>query len=314
MRPRNTGERALIRAIRRRLSAGPPPPLGPGDDSALIPTRGSKLVALTTDMLLDGVHFDTSAMTARQIGRKALAVGLSDVAAMAMRPAAAVVAVALPERAPMSFAKALVDGMARLAKAFEVCICGGDVTSWRNPAAVCVTVLGHPGRHKPVLRSGARVGHDVYVTGPLGGSILRKHWSFTPRVREGLILGRALGVSAMIDVSDGLSTDLCHIIEASSVGACIDESSIPVSRAARRLSKDTQRPAIEHALHDGEDFELLFTAPKTRRKRLLAGAGLPTPPVRIGVIEKEKGLRIRDRKGNVRKLEPLGYEHLKGTT
>ena len=311
MSRRCTGELALIRGIRRRLAAGPRAPFGPGDDCALVKAAGATLVGLTTDMLLDGTHFETATMTPRQIGRKSLAVSLSDVAAMSMSPAVAVVAVALPEESDMTFAKALVDGMARLAKAFRVDIVGGDVTSWNAPLAICVTVLGRAGRHKPVLRSGARAGHDVYVTGPLGGSRLRKHWAFAPRVKEGLVLGRRLGVSAMIDVSDGLSTDLAHIAEESGVGALVEADAVPVARAAKRLARETGRSPLDHALHDGEDFELLFAAPRSRREAILAGRGLPTPPVLVGRIERKRGVRIRGAGGVICKLESRGYEHFK---
>lgn len=311
MSSRATGERALIRAIRRRLASGPRAPFGPGDDCALVATAGAKLVALTTDMLLDGTHFDTATMTPRRIGRKSLAVSLSDVAAMSMSPAIAVVAVALPETSDMTFAKALVDGMARLAKAFSVDIVGGDVTSWNKPLAICVTVLGRAGRHRPVLRSGARTGHDIYVTGRLGGSRRRKHWAFTPRVKEGLVIGRALGASAMIDVSDGLSTDLAHIAEESGVGALVEADGVPVALAAKRLARETGRSPLDHALHDGEDFELLFTAPRSRRDEILAGKGLSAPPVLVGRMEGKTGVRIRGADGAVCKLEPRGYEHFK---
>ena len=211
----------------------------------------------------------------------------------------------------MAFARGLVDGMARLAKIFDVHIVGGDVTSWSGALAICTTVLGRTGRGKPVLRSGAKPGHDVYVTGPLGGSILRKHWAFTPRVAEGLTLSRSFGVSAMIDVSDGLSTDLAHIAEESGVGAIIDASAVPISAAARRLAKTTGRTPLDHALHDGEDFELLFTAPRARRAQILAGKGLPTPPVLVGRIQRAPGLRLRDAGGDLHPLEPKGYEHFR---
>ena len=311
MKRTSQGEQALILAIRKRLAGGPKPPFGPGDDCALVRVGRDRLAALTTDMLLDGAHFDTRAMTPRQIGRKALAVSLSDVAAMGMEPAVAVVGVALNNASSMAFAKALVDGMARLATTFNVHIVGGDVTSWSAALAICTTVLGRTGQGKPVLRSGARPGHDVYVTGPLGGSILRKHWAFTPRVAEGLTLARTLGVSAMIDVSDGLSTDLAHVAEESGVGALIDAAAFPISAAARRLAKTTGRPPLDHALHDGEDFELLFTAPRSRRAQILAGKGLPTPPILVGQIERAPGLRLRGPGGNLQPLEPKGYEHFK---
>ena len=305
------GELALIRAIRKRLAGGPRPPFGPGDDCALVRVGADRLAALTTDMLLDGAHFDTRTMTPRQIGRKALAVSLSDVAAMGMQPAVVVVGVALPNDTSMATARALVDGMAKLAEAFDVHIVGGDVTSWSGALAICTTVLGRSGRGKPVLRSGAKPGHDVYVTGPLGGSILRKHWAFTPRVAEGLALAKTFGVSSMIDVSDGLSTDLNHIAEESGVGAIVEATAVPVSAAARRLAKTTGRTPLDHALNDGEDFELLFTAPRSRRAQLLAARGLPVTPVRIGTVDRAPGVRLRDTQGKLHPLEPKGYEHFK---
>ena len=316
MTKRVTGELALIRWIAAQVSKTPRRrgPLaccrGVGDDCALL--RGaSPLVALTTDMLLDGVHFSTTTMSPGMIGRKTLAVSLSDVAAMGMTPAVAVVGVGLPDNASMPFARGLVRGMLKLANEYDVELVGGDVTSWPQGLCLCATVLGRAEGAKPVLRSGARPGHDVFVTGTLGGSRLRKHWAFTPRVREGRVIARTLRASAMIDVSDGLSTDLAHVADESRVGALLDAHAIPVASAAKRLAKRDGISPLEHALHDGEDFELLFTAPRSRRNQILQGKALPTPPALIGRIEAKPGLRIRDHAGVVRKLEPRGYEHFK---
>ncbi|MFH0963559.1 MAG: thiamine-phosphate kinase [Planctomycetota bacterium] len=321
MRRAAAGELAFIDWIRKRIGAPAggrrrtrllSTAVGPGDDCALLACGAGGLVAITTDMLLEGAHFSTTQMSAERIGRKALAVGLSDVAAMGMEPAAAVVAAALSRKSSMEFARRLMRGMMALARRHRVEIVGGDVTSWSQGIVLCVTVLGRPCGAKPVLRSGARVGDDVFVTGPLGGSILRKHWAFEPLVADGAALARRYRVHAMIDVSDGLSTDLMHICEESGAGATIEAAGVPVSATARTLARRDGRSPLEHALHDGEDFELLFTADPRGRARILEGRSLTRKPRLVGRIEREPGLRIRDPRGKLSRLEPRGYEHTWG--
>jgi thiamine-monophosphate kinase len=201
--------------------------------------------------------------------------------------------------------------MRKCADRFDVPIAGGDVTSWKQDLLVtCVTALGRDAHAQPVLRSGARPGDVILVTGELGGSLLGRHVRFIPRVDESLALVRRIRPHAMIDVSDGLSSDLGHIAQESGVGAVIDEQALPVSRDARRAAKVDGRSATEHALDDGEDFELIVTMSGRDAQRVLARPPFRTRLTAIGRIVRKPGLFIRTRDGKERRLEPGGYEHL----
>jgi thiamine-monophosphate kinase len=220
-------------------------------------------VLLSCDILLDGIHFDTSKHRPEDIGRKAAACSLSDCAAMAARPIAMLCSVALPANYATEDARRLLGGLQTLAEAFDCSLVGGDTTRWTHPLAVDVTVLAgaYPGI-EPVRRSRARVGDALYVTGPLGGSLLGRHMSFGPRVNEARALAVGLGprLHAMMDLSDGLSLDLWRMAEASGVGADLREDWVEacIHDDARRLAKEDGRAPLDHALSDGEDFELLL--------------------------------------------------------
>src|SRR5215208_4009092 len=207
-----TGEFAYIDWLRRVTPAAAGVAVGPGDDTAVLrPPRGPLLV--TTDMLLEGSCFRVAEAGPFRVGRKAIAVNLSDIAAMAGVPTAAVVSVGLPRAGGRELAEELYLGMREIADAFHVPLVGGDTNSWDGPLSISVTLLGEATERGPVLRSGAKVGDWVMVTGPLGGSILGHHLDFTPRVREALALHTAADLHAMCDISDGLSADLNHILE-----------------------------------------------------------------------------------------------------
>src|SRR5262245_58807468 len=249
------GELEYIDWLRRRTPADPRVLLGPGDDTAVIraPAGGSWLV--TTDMLLEGSHFRFPQVDPKQVGRKAMAVNLSDIAAMAGKPVAAVASVGLSRSGGQALAEALYLGMRELADAFDTARVGGDTNSWDGPLVISVTVFGEATGRGPVNRGGARPDDWLLVTGPLGGGILGKHLEFTPRVREALLLHQQATLHAMIDISDGLAADLKHICDESGCGAVLRAETIPISSAARQIKDD--RSALEHALGDGEDFELL---------------------------------------------------------
>src|SRR5829696_6672657 len=255
--PRPTGEFAYIEWLRRVTPAAAGVAVGPGDDTAVLrPPRGPLLV--TTDMLLEGSCFRLAEAGPFRVGRKAMAVNLSDIAAVAGVPTAAVVSVGLPRTGGRELGEQLYLGMRDAADAFGVPLVGGDTNSWDGPLAISVALLGEATARGPVLRSGAKVGDWVLVTGPLGGSILGHHLDFTPRVREALKLHESAALHAMIDLSDGLGRDLYHICEASRCGAVVFGDAVPVSDAARDLAARDGRPALDHALSDGEDFELVF--------------------------------------------------------
>lgn len=284
-------------------------PIGIGDDMAEVRLGDAASVLITTDMLLDGSHFDLKTATLEQVGYKAMAASLSDCAAMATVPLAAVVAVALPPGFGASRLKELHAGIAIAAEKYDCPLIGGDITSWRqnHPFAVNVTMLSRRAAHVPVRRNGAKAGDAVCVTGSLGGSLLRKHLAFEPRVREALKLAQTVTLNAMMDISDGLSTDLNRICEQSGVGAILDAASVPISNDARMLTDP-----LAAALHDGEDFELLFTLAAEQCTRLLQAWDDPTPIVQIGRIVQGSRMQIRMPDGQMAELTPGGYDHLNG--
>lgn len=280
--------------------------VGPGDDTAVVDWSSAAPCLVTTDSLLEGSCFVLAEAGPRRVGRKALAVNLSDMAAMAGQPIAAVVSVALPRTASGATAKELYLGMQEMAQAFQTAIVGGDTSSWAGPLAICVTLLGEPTGRGPVLRRGAQVGDWIMVTGPLGGSIHGHHLDFVPRVREAQQLHTAVQLHAMIDVSDGLSADLWHICTESGCGAVLRAENIPL-RSVVGHGQDGRSP-LEHALSDGEDFELLFTVSPAEGQRLLQTQPLPQVALaHIGVCV-EQGLWLEDAQGR-RALEVQGYEH-----
>ncbi|QDU19207.1 thiamine-phosphate kinase [Urbifossiella limnaea] len=290
--------------LRSRTPADPRVPVGPGDDCAVLAPSGRPLL-VTTDLLTDGTDFILSEVGARAAGRKAMAVNLSDIAAMAGVPTAAVVAVALPAGG-RSVGEEIYDGIRDVADEFGVAVVGGDTNSWAGALVVAVTLLGEATARGPVLRSGAKPGDWLFVTGPVGGSIRGRHLTPTPRVREALRLHNAVDLHAMIDISDGLAADLNHILEESCCGAVIDAAAVPVHADAVELAKATGKPPLAHALGDGEDFELVFTVSAADGERLLR-----EPPV-AGLVKIGEcvaaGLWLNEGGGR-RPLAPTGWVH-----
>lgn len=282
-------------------------PIGIGDDMAQVRLGTNGTVLITTDMLLDGTHFNLSTATMEQVGAKAMNCSLSDCAAMATIPVCAVAAVALPKGYGATELKRLHKGLVKAGRKFDCHLIGGDITAWHDPDsrfAVNVTILSRsaPGI-EPVRRNGARPGDVICVTGTLGGSLRRKHLSFTPRVREALALASAAKIHAMMDITDGLSTDLNRICKQSGVGAILDASQIPISRDARRSINP-----LASALHDGEDFELLFTLHPRQLSRVKCLPGIPV--TRIGIVTERKYLMISGIDGRLQPMQPKGYDHL----
>jgi thiamine-monophosphate kinase len=316
-------ESDLIAYLRKRLPPHPCLRLGPGDDAAILAlgdaADGNDAEAVVTvDMLMDGVDFRVGEVDPRRIGRKSLAVNLSDLAAMAAVPVAAVVAIALPRRGGMALAQGLYEGIIALAEEFDVAIAGGDTNSWDGPLVISITAIGKVPAETPRgsaawLRSGARAGDVLLVTGELGGSILGRHLDFTPRVREARLLAERYDVRAAIDLSDGLAIDLSRLVAESGCGGEVDLSSIPISAAAVELSRSTScEPAtspLEHALGDGEDFELLLAVSPEVAEKMLADRPLDVPLTRIGRCVAETGLWQRDDHGGVSPLNVRGFEH-----
>jgi thiamine-monophosphate kinase len=263
------------------------------------------------DLLTDRVDFQLSEVDPRRVGRKALAVNLSDLAAMAARPLAGVVALALPRSGGMELARLLYDGLLPLAERYSVAVAGGDTNSWDGPLAISVTLLGKVTKQGPLRRSGARPGDRIVVTGAFGGSILGRHLDFEPRVSEALVLAERYRLHAGIDVSDGLSMDLAHVADESGCGAAIWPHAVPIADDARRLAErlsDGSTP-LDHALGDGEDFELVLAVPPEEADRMLAERPLTIPLTVIGEFVPERGLWQADAAGRRSPLTPRGYQH-----
>jgi len=297
----------LIRWIRREAPADERVVVGIGDDAAVVRNRDATTL-ITTDALVDGVHFDLATASPRDVGWKAMACSVSDIAAMGGRSSVAVVSAALPRGFEAEDARDLVRGMLACAREFGLQLVGGDVTATHGPLVLTVTMLGDTAGRPPVRRSGARPGDAVLVTGALGGSALGRHLVFRPRQAEALALNHHYQLHAMIDISDGLAIDLHHILEESAVGARLWAAEIPISDDARRAAAASGRDPLDHALTDGEDYELLFTLDEAEAARLLAAPPFDVPLTRIGTVEPAGAVLVLA-DGTERPLEPKGWEH-----
>ena len=301
----------FIRRLRERLPQHEALLVGPGDDAAIVDLRGRGDVVVTTDMLTEGVDFILEECGATRVGRKALAVNLSDLAAMAAVPRAVVVSVALPREGAMQIGCELYEGLLPLAEDFETAVAGGDTNTWDGPLVVSITALGTLTDRGPFLRSGARPGDAIVVTGDFGGSLLGKHFDFTPRVREALVLRERYDVHAAIDVSDGLTLDLSRLCTESRCGAELQLAQVPISAAARQAATTepaSGRTALDRALSDGEDFELVLTMPEAEARRLVNEQPFATPVTIVGRIVAEPGLWVVDADG-LRPMVPQGFQH-----
>jgi len=293
------GEVGLIARIAKRLPASSWVRRGIGDDAAVLRWPARQELLFASDMLVEGVHFRRGDPP-RAIGWKALACNISDIAAMGGRPCAAVVSLGLPPSTPVRFVDALYAGLRACAGRFDVDIVGGDTV--RAPQVVVdVAIIGRVAPGRAVLRSGARVGDRLFVTGRLGGSLRSgRHAIFVPRVREAQALVRRVSPSAMMDLSDGLASDLWQMARASRVTMRVEAARIPIARAAHTL---------EHALMDGEDFELLFTVPKTRIARVPKSIGR-VPVTQIGrVTGRGAQVELLKTDGQITTILPTGFRH-----
>ena len=306
-------ELELIARLTRLLPTNPSVVAGAGDDCAIldlgIPERW---VLFKTDAVVEGVHFAGEAPP-EKIGHKALGRALSDIAAMAGTPTAAVISLGLPTGFDPDRVEKIYLGLGALARRHDVAIVGGEVTE--NPGGVWISVslIGTVQRGRAVLRSGAKVGDAIFVTGTLGGSLAGRHLEFEPRLNEARWLAGNFSVHAMIDLSDGLASDLQHLLNAGSVGAEVLKSSIPISRDAKKRFRDgsSTRPPFAAAMLDGEDFELMFVVPTREAVRLVDAWKAQFPDLAlacIGKVTAGSGITIRDRLGS-KPFTAHGYVH-----
>ena len=295
------GERGLITLLKRQLPRGRDVRVGIGDDCAAV--QIGRLLLLKTDAVVEGVHFDKRA-TPFQIGWKAMARPLSDIAAMAGRPRWALITAGLRGEMPVRFVREVYRGLAAAAGKFGVAIVGGETVRVPDRFWLSVALAGEVEPSAMRLRSSARVNDAIFVTRALGGSIAGKHLKFTPRIAEAQWLAKQGRVRAMIDISDGLARDLGHICHESGVSACLWKSAIPIASAAGG--------SLRRALHDGEDFELLFTVPSARAAKLKRAWRRKFPRLRLGLIGFVlcgKGIRLMDDTGRWQPLNEDGYDH-----
>lgn len=297
-----------VAALSARLAPGGVAGVGIGHDCAALDLGGQPAI-VATDVLVDGVHFRLAECGARQAASKALRVNLSDLAAAASLPVAWFLGLVLPQAAPPGLQEELLEGFAEASRTFGVPCAGGDTNVAAGPLTLAVTVVGRPGPMGMLTRSGARVGDVLSVTGPLGGSLLGRHLRAEPRVREAQALAALRVPHAMMDVSDGLSRDLPRLCLASGVGARLHAARVPVHADALRAA-DGRRSALEHALDDGEDFELLVAhAPlEAATQARLAAEGVHLHPIGE-VVAQSLGVRLCDAHGSV-PLTPRGFDHL----
>lgn len=303
----------LIEKLSRSLPTNKSVVTGSGDDCAVLDLGlPDRLLLFKTDAVVEGIHFKL-ATPPEKIGHKALARCLSDVAAMAGTPTAALITIALPKNFDSSFIEGIYSGIGALARKYDVAIAGGETTTNPDRILISIALVGLVPRGKAVLRSGAEAGDAIFVTGELGGSLAGRHLEFTPRLAEGRWLAENFAIHAMIDLSDGLAGDLRHILKASRVGAELLTMSIPVSRQAKLASRaeSSAKPPVLAALTDGEDFELLLTVAAKDAVPLLDAWKIQFPELAltcIGKITAGEGIILRDKRG-ARPFTGHGYEH-----
>ena len=299
MKVRDIGEIALIKRFANKIRIDSSVVKGSGDDTAVMKWTKDKYQLFTCDMLIEDVHFKIKNARPSQIGYKALARNISDIAAMGGVPRYAVVSMGFDPRSSVSFIEKVVGGMIKLANKYKINIVGGDVAK-SGKLIIDIALIGEVEKKNLVLRSGARIGDLVFVTGAIGGSQKGKHLDFTPRIEEARALVRKFKINSMIDTSDGLFLDFSRILKASKVGGRLYEKLIPIARTAG---------SFEKAVSEGEDFELLFTmSPKEALKA--SKMKLKTPVSLIGqIIEEKEGLKLVDKNGIEKQVSAKGFLH-----
>jgi thiamine-monophosphate kinase len=329
-------ESAIISRLKSLAGASEEVPVGIGDDAAVIRTTGGRDLIACCDLMVEGVHFHTEWITPRLLGRKALAVNLSDVAAMGGVPKFAMMSIALPHKCSSDFVDELFDGVFELADASGVSIIGGDTSASRDSLFIDVSVIGECESGRAVTRRGAKIGDTIYVSGSLGASALGlslledgfrladlkdrrdarqqailKHLAPEPHLKLGRAIGEARLATSMIDISDGLSTDLCHVLNESDLGAVIHSGAIPIAECVRSITSAAPNfDPLRLAVNSGEEYELLFTArPEDQQSVAKLSIACGVEITAIGEIVERKGLQL-EREGALESVQPAGYEHL----
>lgn len=325
------GERALLVRIRTRLAASAGSAdglvLGIGDDAAVVRPARSVLTVLTVDAQIEGVHFDRQLSAPSDIGARALAVNLSDLAAMGARPRWALVSMVLPAALPVVEAEALIDGLAHEARRHGVAVVGGNIARSPGPLMIDVTAVGEVRPRQVLTRAGGHAGDELYVSGTLGAAsaglaMLRagrgegnvecvaRYRRPDARVRLGWMVGRGRAARAAMDLSDGLADAAHQIAEASGCGVEIDAAALPIAAGARDWWAMHGEDPVVAALTGGDDYELVFAVPPKWRGRLrMVRERVADPPLtRVGVLTKDPGARVLCRDGRRDRL-PGGFEH-----
>lgn len=332
MTVRDMGETGVIEWIRKVAGSGPPAYVktGIGDDCAVLrPSEGTLLLA-TTDTLIEGIHFTATTLSPEDLGWKALAVNLSDIASMAGTPRSALLTLGLRRETKARFVESFMKGFQSLAEETDVALVGGDTVESPSATVVTLTLLGECAEQRLITRCGAKQGDHIWITGPLGNaaaglclllekagvpavdypSLVQAHRRPRPRLAMGRALGESGLVHAMIDLSDGIAKDLDHVCQESRTGALLTADTIPLSPEMVRLAAQTGQDPLEWALSGGEDYELLFTASPADDSSVIALAEkvAGVSAAKIGAIVQGSGIRIK--KGdNAQSLPPGGYRH-----
>ena len=322
------GERALIERITARLAMPSWVVVGPGDDAAVIEPERGMLDVLTTDTQVEGVHFDQRFVPPDAIGHRALAVNLSDLAAMGAKPRAVLLSLVLPDALDVASVDGMLDGLLALGAVHNVVVVGGNISRSPGPMMVDVTAVGAVKPRRVLTRDGARPGDGVYVTGTIGDASVglrslqtargpaphacqERYLRPQPRVRAGMLLGRNRAASACMDLSDGLADAVRQIAEASQIGIALDAGALPIGDEVRRWHDAEGNSVVDASITGGDDYELLFTVRPAHQGRLRDVqqrlGGLPI--TKIGVVTKERRLSIRTDAGE-RGL-PEGFDHFR---
>lgn len=296
---RDLGEFSIINRISMRIKPSCRIIKGIGDDAAVLKYKDNKHLLFTTDMLMEGRHF-LRVQGGYLIGKKSLAVNVSDIAAMGGMPLYAVVSLGAPSSLNVNFVDSLYRGIKEVAKEFEIDVAGGDTIN-SEKIIVNIALIGEVEKKNLVLRSGAKPGDAIFVTGNIGGSIKGRHLDFTPRIKESRFLVENYNIHSMIDVSDGLIADLGHILDSSGIGAVIYKKDIPLSRHAKDFNS---------AIIDGEDFELVFTISRKDVNELIKTWPFKTGLSKIGEIcSGPQDLYLVRENNKKQKIKPSGYTH-----